>query len=159
MTLAESDVQSAQVMPGASVPSAFDPVRMSCSTGAGEPVHWPLMRCPRSSTNSAASPVRAVQLGHVVRDEREVGVVPGPAADPVARVRRLIAVGRVALDAEIGAPGALAVTRRVASRWQVASAPARPPRLPVTLVALVTKKLVVLPVGWWVRYRFHTRRR
>jgi hypothetical protein len=30
-----------------------------------------------------------------------------------------------------------------ASRWQVASAPDKPPRLPVTLVALVVKKLIV----------------
>jgi len=36
----ESDVQSAHVMPVASVPSAFGPVRMSCSTGPGEHRRW-----------------------------------------------------------------------------------------------------------------------
>src|SRR5262249_45945741 len=34
-----------------------------------------------------------------------------------------------------------------ANRWHVASAPVRPPRLPVTLVELVTKKLIVGPDG------------
>ncbi len=37
--------------------------------------------------------------------------------------------------------------RLTASRWQVASAPASPPRLPVTLVALDTKKLNEGPEG------------
>ena len=39
----ESDVQSPHVNPANSVPSAADPVMMSCSTGDGDPGHWPLM--------------------------------------------------------------------------------------------------------------------
>src|SRR6185295_4260807 len=56
---AEPDVQSEHVNPGINVPSALDPVRMSCCTGLGEPVHCPGMRWPRSSTNTVESPVRA----------------------------------------------------------------------------------------------------
>src|SRR5947207_3213614 len=37
--LSDADVQSLHVMPRMSVPSAFDPVRMSCSTGGGDPGH------------------------------------------------------------------------------------------------------------------------
>ena len=111
MAFAESDVQSEQVRPAASLPSAVDPVMMSCSTGAGEPVHWPLMRCPCSSTNSVRVPCPRVELGKVVRDEQAVRVVPRPRPDPVPRVSRPIAVGRIVLDAEIGAPVAAAVTR------------------------------------------------
>src|SRR6185503_4599622 len=55
----DADVQSAQVMPIIRRPSAVDPVRMSCSTGEGEPDHWPLIRWLRSSTNTVASPRRA----------------------------------------------------------------------------------------------------
>ena len=32
---------------------------MSCSIGVGELGHWPLMRWPRSSRKTAASPLRA----------------------------------------------------------------------------------------------------
>jgi len=53
-----------------------------------------------------------MELGHVVRDEDEIGVVPRPCADPVPRVRRLTAICGVALDAEVRPPGPAAVTRR-----------------------------------------------
>ena len=59
VTVVALDVQSLQVSPVISLPSAVDPVRMSCSLGVGEPVHWPLIWRPRSSTNSVGSPVRA----------------------------------------------------------------------------------------------------
>src|SRR6185503_5943967 len=52
----ESEVQSAQVSPGSNVPSGADPVRMSCSTGDGDPIHWPLIRFPFSSTKRSAFP-------------------------------------------------------------------------------------------------------
>jgi len=55
----ESDVQSPHVSPGNSVPSAPDPVMMSCSTGDGDPGHWPLIGWPFSSTNTVESPLRA----------------------------------------------------------------------------------------------------
>ena len=58
-TAVESVVQSLHVKPAISVPSAFDPVRMSCCTGGGDPVHCPGMRWPRSSRKTAASPFRA----------------------------------------------------------------------------------------------------
>ena len=71
------EVQSAHVNPVISVPSAFDPVSMSCWTGVGEPVHWPLIRFPRSSRKSGGVAGVRVQFGQVVGDEREAGVVPG----------------------------------------------------------------------------------
>ena len=37
--LEDDNVQSLQVNPGINEPSAADPVRMSCWTGAGDPVH------------------------------------------------------------------------------------------------------------------------
>src|SRR5947207_15573754 len=57
--LSDADVQSLHVMPRMSVPSAFDPVRMSCSTGGGDPSHWPGMRWPCSATHTFASPFLA----------------------------------------------------------------------------------------------------
>ena len=78
-TFAESDVQSEHVIPAISVPSPFDPVRMSCSTGLGEPVHWPLMRCPRSSRNRAASPVRECNSATLFATSCRLALYHGPA--------------------------------------------------------------------------------
>jgi hypothetical protein len=88
-----------------------------------------------------------VQLGVVVRDKDEIDVVPGPCTDAIARVRRLIVVRRIALDTEIGPPTAIAVARgrREALTGGVGAAQAA--KLPVTLVALVTKKLTAGPDG------------
>jgi hypothetical protein len=51
-----------------------------------------------------------VKLGQVIRDQLKIDVVPRPRPNPVSGVRHLIAERRVTLDAEIGAPGAPAVT-------------------------------------------------
>src|SRR5678815_1437524 len=59
VSVVDADVQSEHVCPVIRVPSAFDPVSASCSTGDGDPVHCPLIRWPRSSMKIAASPVRA----------------------------------------------------------------------------------------------------
>src|SRR5262245_45114325 len=53
-----ADVQSPHVDPAITVPSALEPAKMSCSTGEGEPVNWPLIWVPRSSTKIVASPRR-----------------------------------------------------------------------------------------------------
>ena len=42
-----------------------------------------------------------MQLGEIVGDDRHVGVVPRTGPDSVARVRRLIAIGWIPLDAEV----------------------------------------------------------
>jgi len=47
------------VFPDINMPAAVLPVRTSCWFGVGEPAHWPLIRFPCSSMNSAASPLRA----------------------------------------------------------------------------------------------------
>src|SRR4029453_7704549 len=57
-TVVDCDVQSLHVFPGISVPSAVEPVRMSCSIGDGDPDHCPLIRRPFSAMKSAALPVR-----------------------------------------------------------------------------------------------------
>ena len=88
-----------------------------------------------------------MQLGDVVGDENEAGVVPRASADPIPRVCQLIGVGGIPLHTQVGAPGARALpcrggqplTRRIGS--------GKAPRLPVALVALVTKKLIDRPVG------------
>ena len=41
-----------------------------------------------------------VERGQIGRDDREIGVIPGSIADPAPRVCRLIAVSRIALDAD-----------------------------------------------------------
>ena len=61
-----------------SVPSAFEPVRMSCSTGAGEPVHCPLMRWPRSSRKTPASPVRACSSVTLLATGARFALCQGP---------------------------------------------------------------------------------
>ena len=67
------------------------------------------MRTPRSSTNNAASPGAGVQFADIVRHERAGRVIPGPDADTIARVDRLIVVRGVTLDAQIRAPEPLAL--------------------------------------------------
>ena len=49
-----------------------------------------------------------MQLGQVVCDQHAGGVMPGTYADSIARVGRLIIIGGIALDAEVGAPEAIA---------------------------------------------------
>src|SRR5947208_7453853 len=55
----DSDVQSLQVFPGTTLPSAVEPVRISCSLGFGEPGQAPGTGCPRSSTNKIGFPLRS----------------------------------------------------------------------------------------------------
>jgi hypothetical protein len=79
-----------------------------------------------------------VERRDVVRDNHIVRVSPGPGSDAIARVRGLIAIRRIAFDAQIRAPcsptfsdrGSEPLTRGVSSRQTAA------------LVALVTKKLM-----------------
>ena len=81
VTSVAADVQSEHVAPASTVPSAFEPVRMSCSHGVGDPVHWPLMRCPRSSTNTAASPLRAWSSERLFATSWRLALYQGP--DPM----------------------------------------------------------------------------
>ena len=53
------DVQSLQVFPGTTLPSAVEPVRMSCSLGFCDPGQAPGTGCPRSSTNKIGFPLRS----------------------------------------------------------------------------------------------------
>ncbi len=55
--------------------------------------------------------VFAVQLGDILCDHDALGILPGPLADPVARIHRRLAVG--SLGREIGAPGLAAGARRL----------------------------------------------
>src|SRR5262245_5786862 len=143
----EVDVQSPHVAPASSVPSAFDPVRMSCCTGDGDPLHWPLMRWPRSSTKTAASPLLACSAVRSAATVAPLAFTHGPVP-----MRERAFVGPFPLS---GSCSTLRYARQVfepapaaeARFWQMVSAPRRPPRLPVVLVALVTKKLMVLPPG------------
>ena len=128
-----------------SVPSAFEPVRMSCSTGAGDPGHCPLIRRPCSVMNSAASPVRECSSSTFLAMRTPLASRHGPLP---MRVRASTAAPLS------GSCSTLIYARHnrapaptvVASRWQRASAPRSPPRLPVVLVTLLTKK-VIGPVG------------
>src|SRR6185436_4719219 len=143
-TCAASDVellvQSAQVMPGIRRPSDVEPVRMSCWFGPGEPAHWPLMRSPRSSRNSAASPLRAWSCATSPATGAPRAFNQGPLP-----IRLRASVGWLPLSASRSTlkyarqvrPPAPTAAARV---WQRASAPRRPPRLPVVLVELLTKK-------------------
>ena len=110
MTFAESDVQSAHVAPAATRPSAVDPVRMSCSTGVGEPAHCPLIRSPCSLTNSSASPVREWRSVRLFAMRSRFALNHGPVPIRSLCMRRLIAVGGIALDAEVRTPGCAAMT-------------------------------------------------
>src|SRR5262245_50583623 len=75
---AESEVQSAHVRPTASVPSLFEPVRTSCSTGLGDPAHWPLIRSPRSFTSPLASPERACRSVRLLATSIMLALYQGP---------------------------------------------------------------------------------
>src|ERR1041385_1241089 len=142
---ADADVQSLHVLPGMSVPSAFEPVRMSCSTGAGDPGHCPLMRRPVSSMKSAASPVRACSSSRLRAISTPLALRHGPipmrvrpsTGGPLSGSRSTLIYARHVCPA----PPAVA-----ASCWHSASAPRSPPRLPVVLLALLTKN-VIGPVG------------
>src|SRR5262245_35331997 len=115
---------------------------MSCCTGLGDPLHWPLMRRPRSSTNTEASPLRAWRSVTLAATVMPAAFTHGPVP-----MRERALVGPLPLS---GSRSTLRYARQVfelkptdAPRlWQSASAPRRPPRFPVTLVALVTKKLI-----------------
>src|SRR5258705_7289983 len=142
-----SDDQSPQVNPTISVPSAFEPVMMSCSTGAGDPVHWPLIGLPCSSTKMVELPVRECRSARLAATVAPLALTHGPLP-----IRERASVGRLPLSGScstlryachnrLPAPAALA------SVWQRLSAPRRPPRLPVIFVLLVTKKLIVDPTG------------
>ena len=77
-TLAEDDVQSPHVSPAISLPSALEPVRTSCWTGEGDPAHWPLMRWPRSSRKTAASPRRACRAARSLATMTPAELNQGP---------------------------------------------------------------------------------
>src|SRR5262245_8459977 len=143
---ADCDVQSLQVLSGISVPSAFEPVRMSCSTGAGDPGHWPLIRRPVWSMKSEASPVRECSSSRFLATSTPLALRQGPmpmrlraSTGPPPLAGSWLAL-RYARHSWPPAPA------EVANRWHNASAPLRPPIFPVVLVVLVTKK-VMEPVG------------
>src|SRR5688572_27987451 len=93
ISVAAADVQSAQVNPGARVPSAFDPVRMSCSLGPGDPVHCPLMRRPFSSTKTEASPERLCNSVRLLATTTPLALNHGPRP-----MRSRALVGRLPFD-------------------------------------------------------------
>src|SRR5467141_403617 len=127
----ESDVQSPHVSPANSPPSAPDPVMMSCSTGDGDPGHWPLMGWPFSSMNTVASPLRAWSSVRLLATKAPFALNHGPLP-----MRLRASVGRLPL---LASRSTLRYARQVllptpaafARFWQRLSAPARPPRLPV----------------------------
>ena len=85
---------------------------MSCWTGrrrSGPLAVDPLATLVKEHRGVAGA---RVELGEVVRHRDQIGVVPGTGADAVARVGRLVAVRRVAFDAEVGAPRAAAGANR-----------------------------------------------
>jgi hypothetical protein len=88
-----------------------------------------------------------VKFGDSVGDGHAVGVKPRSRADPVPRVYRLVPVCRVALDAQVSAPGAAALPNGRCQSLTRGVGSSEPPRLPVVLVALVTKKLKDAPDG------------
>src|SRR4029434_7348935 len=143
----DCDVQSLHVFPGISVPSAVEPVRMSCSTGDGDPAHCPLIRRPFSSMRSAALPVRECSSSRFLATSTPLALRQGPM--PI-RLRASTGLPPLA-----GSWSALRYARQswppapaaVANCWHIASAPPRPPRFPVVLRELVTKK-VMEPLGF-----------
>src|SRR5262245_21441027 len=56
-SMAELDVQLSHVLPATTMPSAVEPVRMSCTLGVGEPDHCPGTLAPFSSRNRSALPL------------------------------------------------------------------------------------------------------
>src|SRR5262245_22367148 len=147
LMLVDCEVQSLHVFPGISVPSAVEPVRMSCSTGDGDPGHCPLIRRPFSSTNSEASPVREWSSPTFLATSTPLALRQGPMP-----IRLRASTGPPPLA---GSWSALRYARHswppapaaVANRWHMASAPLRPPRFPVVLRELETKK-VIGPLGF-----------
>ncbi len=133
--------------PGGYVPSAFDPVRISCCDRRRGARPLPVDALTALIHKHIGVTRARMEFGHVVGDVHAVGVEPRTRANPVARVGRLITVRRVALDAQVRAPCAIALSSRRRPAGMSASAPANPPRFPVTLVALVTKKLNDEPDG------------
>src|SRR6516165_12168324 len=136
----DSDVQSLQVFPGTTLPSAVEPVRMSCSLGFGDPGQAPGTGCPRSSTNKIGFPLRSWRSARSFPTIRPLALNQGPLP-----IRSRALVGLLLLP---GSRSTLKYARHVLSPyptavakvWQIRSAPAKPPRLPVLLLALVTKK-------------------
>src|SRR6516162_4398047 len=136
----DSDVQSLQVFPGTTLPSAVEPVRMSCSLGFGDPGQAPGTGCPRSSTNKIGFPLRSWRSARSFPTIRPLALNHGPLP-----IRSRALVGLLLLP---GSRSTLKYARHVLSPdptavakvWQIRSAPAKPPRLPVLLLALVTKK-------------------
>ena len=113
-------------------PSAFVPVRTSCSSGVGAPVHWPLIITPCSSMKMVGSPFRMCNVVKFLRDQLPANVVPGAGADPVLGVDRSgAAVSGGVLGAQIGMPDSCCrpAPRPAANRWQRMSAPTRPPQI------------------------------
>ena len=90
MADAESDVQSAHVWPEASVPSAFDPVRMSCSFGVGRAGPLAIDTPPAFVKEQRRITGARVKFGEIIRDQLQVDVVPGPLPNPIFGVRHLI---------------------------------------------------------------------
>src|SRR4051812_37090881 len=121
---------------------------MSCCTGEGDPLHCPLIRWPRSSTNTAASPLRACSSVTFDATVTPLKLIHGPLP-----MRERASVARLPLSASRStlryARHVFEPTPAAAARLSHnASAPRRPPRLPVTLVLLVTKKLIVGVCDW-----------
>src|SRR4029079_9701792 len=74
----DSDVQSLQVFPNTTLPSAVEPVRMSCSVGLGDPGHPPGTGWPRSSTNKIGFPLRAWRSVRSLPTMRPLALNQGP---------------------------------------------------------------------------------
>jgi hypothetical protein len=97
------------------VPSAREPVSMSCSLGVSpRPLTTATFLVERGGL---ADVVAVVQVGQVARDQLALGVEPGAGADAVACMDRRRAGGRGgrregAGHAEVGAPGLAAGTGR-----------------------------------------------
>src|SRR6266581_2657451 len=134
----DSDVQSLQVFPGTTLPYAVEPVRMSCSLGFGDPGQAPGTGWPRSSTNKIGFPLRSWRSVRSLPTMRPLALYQGPLP-----IRSRALVGLLLLAGSRStlryACHVLSPTA-VAKVWQILSAPAKPPRLPVLLLALVTKK-------------------
>lgn len=83
--------KSLHVLPAMTLPSAVEPVRMSCALGLGESGHWPGTRWPRSSRNTSASPLRACSSPRSLATTTPLAFEQGPVPMRL-RVGRLVAV-------------------------------------------------------------------
>src|SRR5262245_26517894 len=99
----DSDVQSLQVFPGTSLPSAVDPVIMSCSwVSATQAKHPEPVGPVRRRTKSGF--FAFVKVGEIFADHEAVGIEPGAVAYSIARIGGLIVVGRILLHTQVCAP-------------------------------------------------------